>query len=504
MQENSLIYSRSMADVRRVDWRIEIAFERQFDPLKQFFTIEDSAIGGPDIIRGSDDVLQDWDKYIYTDYSDRIVDVAVDREENPRWSVSMAMADFTLNNYDGLFDPDGDSPLVEYMYRSRPVRIFMGFDGEFVQVFTGLTEKMALVDEKTKTVQFHCVDFFSTLLEREVDASIYFLDKRTDEILSELYEDAGLLPTQYDFDRGYNTIPFFYVRRGRHLLSLTQELMEAEQGRIFMSETGRLVFKNRANYSNDPVYRFDAYQNIIEAHKRREDDIVNHITITSERRVLQPNAEYWTAPETYTVPFGRSLDVWASFEDPVVSVDTPVQDAVGASSFTLSSGSDVTLTDFDVFTDSVKMVFTNSGTSNIDITSIVLYASAATIAETIVTTEQDATSIERHGTRHININNPYFQSDSDASTRALALLVDYSEFGAISDIDVKGTPQLQLGDVVIVDLYNRINLLRISKISMSMVAPGVFYQKLRVKEFNPISYFTIEQSAIGGEDAILS
>lgn len=505
MITNDLVYERSMDDVRRIDWRIDIAFERQYNASTSFFTIGSSSVGGTDVIRpDTSDVLQEWDRYVYTSYSDRVVEVSVEREEDSRWSVSSAMADFTLNNYDGLFDPDGTSPLSDYMLRARPVRIFMGFDGQYVQVFTGVTEKLPLIDEKAKTASFHCVDFLSTLLDREVDASLYYTDKRVDEILSLLYEDAGLLPTQYDFDRAYVTIPFFYVERGRHLLSITQQLMEAEQGRMFMTEEGRVTFKNRANYDNDPVYRFDAYTNIVEAHKRVEDDIVNHVTIKSERRELQANASYWTSSETVTVPFGTSVTIWATFTDPVTSVVTPTLNAVGTSSYSLSSGSSVTLTSYYLFTDSYKMVFTNSGTVDVDVTAITLYATAAPVVETIVVTEQDTASIDLYGTHHVDIDNPYFQTDDEASTRALALLVDYSTFGALSDIEVKGTPQLQLGDAVIVDIFNKIQTLRITKIINHMEAPGVFRQKLRVKSFNPVGYFTIGQSEIGGPDAILS
>lgn len=51
--------------------------------------------------------LQDWDKYSYRNFSHRLINVEWVREVDEYSSVSMAMADFVLDNHDGMFTPNG-------------------------------------------------------------------------------------------------------------------------------------------------------------------------------------------------------------------------------------------------------------------------------------------------------------------------------------------------------------------------------------------------------------
>ena len=66
-------------------------------------------------------------------------------------------------------------------------------------------------------------------------------------------------------------------------------------------------------------------------------------------------------------------------------------------------------------------------------------------------------------------------------------------------MEVKGTPQLQLEDVVRIDVFGRIQTAKIVRIESSM-EDGVYNQTLRFKVFNPRTYFQVGDngSQVGG------
>lgn len=500
--------------MRKLSWRLFMSFDKTFDDDIDFFTIEESIIEGGDFIKpeGSD-VVQEWDKYVYENYSNRVLGIEWTREVEPYSSLSLAIADITLNNYDDYFTPGSGSDIADNILPYRPIRLYAGFGKEAIPVFVGLTEKMPVIDEKSKTVSFHCIDYLYSLLNRPLDETVILENARTDEALAEVFEAAGLLSTQYEFEVGYNLIRFFYVEKGTKLIDVVRKLLEAEQGRLYMDENGIIQFKNRQTYTSDSVFRFDAYQNIVGAKKRTEDDIKNVVIIKSKVREVQAKQKYWELQGAISVPAGGSVDIWADFDDPVTTCDDPeyITSAV-TSLFTVNSQEDgtgqndassVTLSSSSLFSKSFKMTFANSSGAALYITSIELFATPAKVVKEIYVREQDDDSVEKYDERVLEIDNDFFQDETEAQSKAKVLLDDYAEYGAIEEIDVKGTPALQLDDPVIVDLFNRIDDYRISKITCKiMTKPARFYQSLRVKKFTRRTYFTIEESLIEGEDVI--
>lgn len=60
------------SSIRKIDWRCLISFEKTYNASVAFFTIGTSAIGGSDFIKPADaNVVQEWDKYDFEDYSDQ-------------------------------------------------------------------------------------------------------------------------------------------------------------------------------------------------------------------------------------------------------------------------------------------------------------------------------------------------------------------------------------------------------------------------------------------------
>ena len=148
----------SKASMRKLAWRCAISFDKTFDPTIDFFTIGVSSIGSDDIIAGEGSVLQEWDKYLYTDYSDKIISIEYSREQDqPTGSLVMATADIVLDNSDDLFTPNSDPVIGQYILPYRPIRISLGFNNTVIPIFVGLTEGMPVIDERSKTAKFHCI-----------------------------------------------------------------------------------------------------------------------------------------------------------------------------------------------------------------------------------------------------------------------------------------------------------------------------------------------------------
>lgn len=94
-------------DVRPSTWGTQISFTKAYDDNVTFFTYDVSAYNGPDVYAPvNDNPLQAWDKYAYSAFGERVIDMSVTREFTFPYSIVSAIADFTLNNYDGYFTPD--------------------------------------------------------------------------------------------------------------------------------------------------------------------------------------------------------------------------------------------------------------------------------------------------------------------------------------------------------------------------------------------------------------
>lgn len=510
-----------------------MSFRKEFVPEIDFFTIGVSTIGGTDIIKGDGNVVQEWDKYVYDDYSDRVISVEWSRQEDFPYSVAMATADITMDNHDDFFTPDAGSDIENFILPSRPVRIHSGFSGENIPAFIGLTEKAPELDRKNKTVKFHCIDFLSSLYEKPLDEAVIYEDMRIDEILDNLLQLVGLTPTQYELDEAFNTVSFAYFNKGDKFGNIVKKLVQADLGSLFMSESGVITFRNRQNFDDTSVFTFND-TNTNEFITKKDDDIINVVEVRSDVREVQPNQKIWESSQATLVNASSSVEIWADFSDPVTSVDDPVFILSATTSLfdanLESDGSGTQYTNFtlvstDLFSTSFKMTFQNTGASPAYITKIQLFGTPAKVVSKVYVREQNDDSVDKYGERVLPIENNYIQESSTATSLALIILGQNSEYGSVEELDVKGTPALQLGDQItsafpgdsttdyapygilmsitkpITDMNVVGGDFAITKIE-NQLAGGNYKQVLTVKPRTSFSYFTIGVSTIGGEDVI--
>lgn len=501
----------SKGNIRPLSWQVSISFDKAFNSSINFFTIGVSTIGSGDFIPGTGSVVQEWDKYLYTDYSSRVLQIEWTRQTDLFASINLAMADVTFDNHDDFFTPSGDSIIAPYILPYRPIRIWAGFGGEVIPVFVGITESMPTIDEKTKTATFHCVDFLYSLMGHALKETSLYQSQTTDVVLRSLFIDAGLTSSQLNLDVGLETIGFGAFNKDSKLADALNDLMIAEQGRLFMDEQGIITFKNRTDYNNNVVMTFDAYNNINDSTTKTADDIINVVEVTGTIRSVAPKQRFWKLTQSIAIPANQSYSFFADFSDPVTSVDLPVYRDIAATSYykgnTASddSGSNtgaITLVDTDLFAQSYKMTFYNSSSVTLYLTEVILYATPAFKVQSIYVREEDEESSAIYDERIYTINSDLFQSSTAAQSRALSILQDWSSFRGISTLDVKGNMALQIDDVVSVDIFGNSGIYRITKILNKISSPAKYLQLIVLRKFYSGEFFTIAVSLIGGEDAI--
>jgi hypothetical protein len=520
--------ARSENEIRPVTARFKASFTKDFTDDVDFFTIGASTVGGLDIIAGSGNVVQESDKYAYEDYTDRLISVEWQRNEEDPFSVTQAFADVTLDNHDDFFTPSDTSKVLP----QRPVRIYAGFGTEDVQVFVGLTEKLPRVDEEAKTVTLHCIDFLTFLFDKPLDEAVIYQDMPIDEIIGELLQGAGISALQYDLDTSFNSVSFAFFDKGTKLGDALRKLVEADLGSLFLTEEGVIRYKNRQNFSDVSVFDFDE-TNINEYNTRAQDDLINVVEVKSKVREVQANQTIWQFSESTLVQSGQTREIWADFSDPVTSVDAPVFITGATTSlFDANTEPDGSGTQYsnltvatDLFSKSYKMTFTNTGASPAYITKIELFGTPAKVSKEIYVREQSDDSVERFGEHVKTIENEYIQEESTATSLALLLLSFYDEISEVNDMSVKGSPALQLDDPITVrirhgetDVVRPIGLLLsltrpdtevkyrggdyfISRIK-GMVNEKGFRQILTVRPRMTLTFFTIGISTVGGDDVI--
>lgn len=503
-------------NIRPLSWDLRASFDKQFDPSLTFFILDDSVLDGPDLLSTSDaDVVQEWDKYIYTDYSDRVIAIEVTQDQTEPFSVVQSMADITLNNFDGFFTPQGGSVIEDYILPKRPMRLLLGFNGTNLPQFIGLTENMPELDKVSRTVRFHLIDFLTFVFDREIPETTMLEDASTGDALDFLFQSVGLLPSQYSLDEtSFNRIPWFYVEKGTKLGTVVNELMEAEQGRLFMDELGIIRFLSRQNYNTNPVWNFD-HSRILDYQVSSIDDIINFVRIECDILDEFENVPLWSASQPILVPAGATAEVWSSYPDPVTVVDTP-----GASDVELEGSSyrataekegittvgNITLTSIENFSKASKMVFTNAGSNDGYIVNLDLWGNAIRIVDTIIVEDFDQTSIDNFDERRYELKTNYIQKQSSAISKAGIMLDDYKDFGSVLDVDVKGNPALQIGDVVTLDTDTYSGDFIITKI-IQVLADNKYSQRIRVKFKEPRMYFVLSsdseaRSLLDGSDVL--
>ena len=499
--------------VRPLSWQLRASFDKTFEPGIGFFVLSSddtpmSLLDGTDVLAFSDDdIVQEWDKYDYADYSDRAVQIEYSREEDMPYSVNLAMADIQLNNYDNLFTKGAGSPLEANLLPRRPFRILAGFGGENIPQFVGLSDYTPKANYQDKIASVHCVDFLSFLFERPLDETVIMQEVKTHEVLAYLFELAGLLPDQYVLEESFNKIAFVYFEKGKKLGQALRELMQAELGRLYMDSTGVIRFQNRERTAGTVVYDFD--KSMIEDYEvSDETKIINVVEIKANVRRVQPSQPIYTLSEPQTLLNGEDTEIFLSLTDPITSLSELF--TYKANSQADGQGTDlsanINIEDVEEFATAVKITFSNSGALAYLTELELIGTPAKQVGPPVYARIIDQDSIDKYEEQVLTIDNDFVQTQDAANSLGLTLLNYYSEYNNTIEMTVKGNHALQIRDNIHVSIDNIDQDFTITKIT-NILSKGKFTQRISARVFNIINYFTLSsddeaRSLLNGGDLL--
>ena len=444
-----------------------ISWLREYEGA-DWFTIGISSIGGPDVIKGDNNVIAEADNYSYNEETGYLMSIEYDRWlEEPVFSVARALFDVILDNNDDRFTPGFDPEIGDFIATRRPIRAYVGFNfsgiNQLIQQFVGMVIDYPKVDKVNKTLTLHGIDFSESLWTRPLEETTLFADQRTDEILSSLLQTAGLATDQFVLDEGFITIPFAFFEKGDKIGQIIAKLCEAEQGQFYADELGTYHFENRTHWLNAPhtIPQLTITDDmVISESAPRTDNIINTVEITaSPRAVVAANEKVWDMPDTRLVAKnGGTLEFFITYDDPMYSVVTPTP-GVGASSyFTANSQSDgggtpmtsdFEIITWDVFSKATKVVVRNNNVSTDGyLTELIVFGKPAKISQELYIKMSDQDSIGIYEEHVLKIENDYIQEYETAKSIATSILNNRKDPANYLELKIAGQPHLQLGDRV--------------------------------------------------------
>lgn len=524
---------KSQANFRRISWSVLISFEKDFDNTIDFFTIGSSTIGGTDILKGTGSVIQEWDKYTFEDFSSRVLSVEVNREtEQPTSPLTVATCDIILDNHDDIFTPGNtDSPLDGFLLTRRPIKVSLGFSGQLIPKFTGLTIGKPEIDDKAKTARIHCVDFLKSMLDQPLDEELIYVDQFTSEINQGLLENAGLVSSQFSLEQGGIIIPFAYFKKGSKRGDAFRAVNQAELGNMYMAENGQIKSETRTSWANHTKVWDFTKENILERNTLANDNVINVVEVFSQARQVQAKQSLWQndinsgsvqfSDQTDSIKPGQTKELFIDIKDefgdlPITTLDDPEPYTTADTSYYVANAAsdstgidltaDVDLDSMTVFSTAAKLVFTNNGTKEAFITRLEVFGTPAKVVNDIYKRVVDATSVgdrdayEEHPLSPPIVND-LIQDETAANTIGQIIIGDRGEDDDRQKWLVKAVPQLQVGDVVNYTDENTDEDYFVTRIN-DIVNNSGYRQILEVTKRTINTYFRIGISSIGGTDVL--
>lgn len=498
--------------VRRPTAKTLISWDRQFDDTIDIFTIGTSLIGGDDIIGGTPDVILYWDQFVYTDESDYLMSVEIEREQTePIFSVSRSMLDVTLDNTSGRFTPQGGSAIDDFILPRRPIRSYIGFNNVSysAQLFIGELVDYPEISTENRLVTLHARDFMERIWNYPLEETQMYVDTRSDELILALLEQFGLNEDQTNLDVGLNVIGFAYFEKGDKLGPILQKICEAELAWFYLDENGVVTFENRAGWLSRTSSVLTIGDDIVFSEKiPARSNVINVAEIFAKPREVRPEQPVWSLDSYVEIPSGET-ELFVDYDDPMFSVTEPT--AGGATSLFLitaandGSGQDYSsqiTVDWTDFAKSSKAVFTNNLGFSVYLVQLDVWGQPAKVigadGKGIYFRYQDDTSVEAYDEQPAKIENDFIQDETFAQTIATILVEDRKDPGNYRELTIQGRPQLQIGDLVTrggVD-YN------IQRIRTRLTKSEGLVQDLTLVQRTIQPYFRIGISTIGGDDVI--
>ncbi len=516
---------------RNIGYGLLMAWMRTTATGIKFFTINQSRIGGPDILKGGGDFVTFFDKFRFDDASRFVTSISVQKNlgQYP-YGVIMAQADVELDNTTKKFLPGFDSTISSGVgLPNRPIKISIGIEDEYLKLFTGYTSQPE-VTLNNRIMQMHAFDAFNFINGYRSSISGSFTNAPFHNVIASGMQEMGFSSSQYVIDKSLQQNIGYMATYDRKWGDIFQEGCEAEQALMFVDENGIIRFWNRQHFlTNSGVARFQLSYSKLSDIKWQSTPIINDVIVKAKPRAVQARQKIWEATQNIELAPNADTDYFIDFTDdfgpmPVTSITTPqfITTASGSQSYYASNdqadgtgnarNSSISLVSAYSFGTTYKLTFRSTFTSVLYLTQLVIYATPAKVTQVIEERYQDATSIDAFGRNPANsgepitIENDLIQDKSTAKSLAYTLVKEYKSPGKryVCPIAVQSDPALQIGDagLLLIADTNEVKSVYITGKTDVIQRNGDYTQTLEVEERAIKRYFTINQSKIGGIDTI--
>lgn len=501
-----------------------ISFDKELD-LGSFFTLNQSKLNGSDILKAtsSDVAAQDWDFYQYKEYTDRVVSVNWERSLEFPYQIQCGMIDFTLDNSDEFFTPlNLNSSIGEYNLPSRPLKLFAGYNGasDVLPQFVGLTQSLPNVNIDAKTVSYHGVDFLYDICNQSLSSAVNMRDVRADEVIEAILKLYGLAPSQYRLAKGRFNIPFVFFDIGEDAGAALKQLVQSENGYMWLDEQGVVRFETSASANSDTniVAKLTDYE-IISLASSSVDNILNHVRIQTEIREVQEWQEVYAKSSSaktvsdslWVVDANSTFTMSCNLSDPCYDVVAPTLGKASSVSWFTAMTSNLTpvtrgVTATGELTSNAFIVtFTNNNSFPIEIDEMKLWGEPAKVYDVLDYDAYDDESVEKYGDQLLEItDNRFFQTYYQADSYARSLIQQHKDYRRDIVAEIKGDFSFQLMDMITIETasgeYD--GIYRIMGISYSWdgknLVTKLSLNGTSIKE----GAFTLNISKLNGEDKI--
>ena len=341
----------------------------------------------------------------------------------------------------------------------RVIRAEVGFANYNIPKFTGLANKF-VPSITSDTMQVYAYDMADRLKDVIIEDK-YYENKRSDQLIQELASLAGIGVEQLTLETGTNTVEFAYFQEGS-IWTYMNQVAEAEGGRVFFDETGRLNFWNRTHYrdNSDISYTFDFDNHIMDLdYEISKEKTKNRIYIKAYPKKKLTNVRIYNDTDVPSIQPGETQEFFCQFnylqessvpafnvQLPVIGTDIIANTNEGGTGSNISSS--VSISSYFIFRESMRINLRNENASTAYLTRFRIYGDPIVIARRIEIIEEDTNAQAIYDVQELQIENNLITDDTFAETLAsqkLAELKDPRDFISITAI---GVPYLQLGDIV--------------------------------------------------------
>jgi len=529
MQAVSMNFStETAANYREPQFGVLISWLKNIDPSTTFFQLDHSHLDGNDKLKGVESSVSFFDRYDYINESQYVDSFRITKKVSSRpWGVITAQADVVLNNASKRFMPGYDPIIGGNIVRDRPIKLSVGFNGEFINLFTGYTERPINTVTNRKTV-LQCFDAMSYLSNKKSSLGT-MINMRANEIIEELLIEQGFTSSQFNIEESIQQPIGYFMPKDRIVTEMIQELCEAEGALAFVDEQGIIQWWNRLHfiYNQTTQWSFD-YDNTAGI-EWDTTSIINDVSVNA--RPLKPAAynkmfELADASDETMIPPGGSKDIFAEFRDDegefvAISVTDPVyvSSNVGTSVYSTNLSIDgsgaagnafITLDSTYNFGSKYRMTFSNSGTQPIYITNIQLYGQPAKVTAVSSLPQRDQTSIDEYGLNPddggstIVIENNLVQDVTSANALGYMLVRFFSNPLARLTLNNFAVPQVQIGDSINITIPDTAESYdsQVMGYTIAMDYPAKLTQQLNLEQRTLQTYFQLDHSQLDGADRL--